>query len=125
MHMTDKVWGDVSPLLDMALDRGGEDTLESTKADIEAGRGLLIVAMESSNIIAAGLLELIKYPLKTIVMFKLCGGRDMSKWLPQGLAVIKSLAKEQGAEEIQIIGRKGWSKLPGFTEKFRAYSLEV
>jgi len=41
------------------------------------------------------------------------GGEALSSWF-QYLPIVEAWAKDEGAEEVRVYGRKGWARLTGY-----------
>ena len=122
----DSVWIEIAPLIEKGLFfNTGDITLNDAHDRIESGEYLLICATQGNEIQAAIVVELVTQSRKTCNIV-LAGGTDMDNWLDDFMNEIKSLAAEQGAEALTIMGRKGWlrkMKPYGFEETARI--LEV
>ncbi len=122
----DEAWLQVEPLLSKGLAfNNGDITTEETYDRISDGTYLLVCSMLGNEIQAAFAVELVTNHRKTCNIV-LAGGQDIDSWLDDFMDTIRSLAKEQGAEALTIMGRKGWArkmKPYGFHETARI--LEV
>ena len=50
---------------------------------------------------------------KTFCLLLGLGGEALSEWL-QYLPIVEDWAKDEGAEEVRIYGRRGWARLTGY-----------
>ena len=102
------VWGDVEPLIQIALDRGSIHTTESLYSDALDSRIQVWVYRNNG----------VKGVVTTGISDKRCylvtGAGRMREWL-RFFPYIEDFAITEGCEYLYIQGRKGWSKLLSFT----------
>lgn len=104
------VWERAKPSIVKALDRGSNRTID------EIYEGLLRSEMQLwlwdySVLVTA--LEINELGKKHCLLLTL-GGECMSDWI-QYLPLVEDWAKDEGAKEMQIYGRKGWARVTGYT----------
>ena len=108
-NLVDNLWHTVSPMLQKALDEAnGTYSLEDVKEALEDGSDILLVAMNDAEIVAAGTLQIIKYPQKKVLNMFLAGGKKLKEWEEEVVDTVYNIAKEQGADSIYLQGRDGW-----------------
>lgn len=98
------MWGDVHRLLDRAVTRGGNDWPD-VRQKLEDGRAQLWLAVTDA-------------PIAAMVTTK--DGRTLEVWLAGGavlsgavpfLETTLEAAREAGATNARIVGRKGWARV--------------
>ena len=104
-------WHLVAPVLETAVKRGGERTLDGIKADCADGLSQLWVSGNSAMIS-----ELLEFPDVKRAVCVVAGGnlKDFKATWPAFL----KWAKGQDCDEVEIVGRKGWIKELGLEEHF-------
>ena len=103
------VWSWVKPLVEKALDRGSNYTVE------QIYDGLCCKEMQ---LWAYGTQAALVTTIQTKGGITFClllalGGRRMSDWF-EYLPIVESWAKDEGAQEVRIYGRPGWIRLTGY-----------
>ena len=75
------------------------------------------LAANGPPIEAAAATILINSDVGKVCIITVCGGRDMTRWLPL-IAGIEAYAKREGCSRVRIFGRKGWLRvLDGYRAK--------
>ncbi len=115
----EKIWEQVEPYLISALKRWipayfSTDLLAMVKKD--EAQLWIITNNEEKKLYGAGLTQIIPYPRTKLLNLFLLGGRDRGKWKDILLNAMKMVAKAEYCEFIQIIGRRGWLRIPGAFE---------
>lgn len=103
------VWDRAKPSIQKALDRGSRNTLD------EIYEGLLKSEMQLWLWDLDSLVTALKIdPLgnKACVLVT-CAGKCMSDWI-QYLPLVEDWAKDEGATEMKVYGRRGWSRVIGY-----------
>jgi hypothetical protein len=104
-------------LLKAACRRTGLNAFSEVEADILAARSLLWVAWGGRAIESAAATILINSGFGKVCIITVCGGRDMTRWLPL-LGQIEDYARREGCARMRIYGRKGWLRvLNGYEQK--------
>lgn len=103
-------WSDVSKHFEMALARQKSMNLESVYQDCKRGK-FHVWHIEGK---ASVLTEIQQFPLERICMIVLCGGEGMSEWIDMTVETLSRYAKSYGCTSLMVVGRKGWSSIPGF-----------
>jgi hypothetical protein len=110
-------WPQVYDYIAAAFETGlGDDTIESVKADLDAGNSLLWVAHDDIDIRAAATTKIMEYSARKVCVVTACGGKNLPEWI-QCLGDIEHYAKAEGAI-VRIMGRQGWKilKTHGYKE---------
>ena len=116
-----RVWDQVGPMLQMALDKGDSSfLLEDVKRFLESGDHILLVALKDKEIQAAFTLDKLVYPQKKVLSIFLVGGTGMEEWEEEVMSVIYTLAKELKVDAIYSNGRDGWTRK---MEKYGYYKI--
>ena len=105
----DSVWSIAKPMLQRALDRGSNYSIDDLYAGLLKGEMQLFMWMDRAALVTA---------IQTKEGQKFClllalGGDSMSIWFEQ-LPFLEDWAKGQGAKEMRVYGRPGWSRLTGY-----------
>jgi hypothetical protein len=116
------IWPLARDLIRSASLKTGRGSFEHTESEVLAGKQLLWLAADGSNIEAAATTQLvIQNGLKICVLVS-CGGKDRKRWLPL-LDGIEDYARKEGCDRMRLYGRKGWARvLNGYRQ--RAVILE-
>ena len=105
MEQLSATFDEVSPLLQAGLDRGtGEYALDDIKYGVMMGDMQLWAGMNY-----AAVTEVINYPQRRVVLVHLAGG-ELDALFNADESFMR-FVKMVGATGIEIIGRKGWSKV--------------
>ena len=96
-------------MLQRALDRGSTYSIDDLYAGLLKGEMQLFMWMDRAALVTA---------IQTKEGQKFClllalGGDSMSIWFEQ-LPFLEDWAKGQGAKEMRVYGRPGWSRLTGY-----------
>ena len=108
-------WDRIKPLIDKALTKEFYDA-EDIKHLCLSGMMMVFVAQDYQ---AVATVELINHPKQKAALVHTLGGDGMEEWVDELLEEITKIAKSNGANSIQINGRRGWLKrLDGFKEAY-------
>lgn len=111
-----QVWDTASPLIQRAMERGGEGLFSQVEEDVLAGRSLLWLGWDGKEILGAGVTSLCKTDAGTICLIVAWAANDMRRCLPL-LERIETYAKDESCIAVRIYGRKGWARmLPAYTQ---------
>lgn len=106
------VWPDVEDFITAAVNRSrGEMTTDDIKEACKEGRMFLAVAHEGWEVYGAVVSEVRQYPRKRALAVPYMGGREFMKWRKQMGDFLVLGAKNIGADFIEALGRKGWSRV--------------
>jgi len=104
------VWDDVVPLIEKALQHAeGELVPDDIKKHLDKGDLRLWIALESKEIIAAMVTEVIQYPRKKIVRVITLAGKNMDMWY-DFLPMIEGYAISHGCSSLEAWSRKGMAR---------------
>ena len=109
-HETGDILPVAQPLIEKALNRGSDYTIEEVIGGILAGEMQLWMWGEQAALVTA---------IQTDSDGKYClllalGGEGMDTWA-EYMPVIEEFARHEGASELRVYGRPGWARKFGFT----------
>jgi hypothetical protein len=114
-------WPKVFPLLKPAIEAGRRATPEETLKWLERGDYQLWVAGTPEEIVAAATTSITVYPGSKWLTIVHCGGKNMWRWLQDGVVTLESWAVGNGCigpdgePLVEIVGRIEWGNvLPGY-----------
>ena len=112
-------WPAVKHMIDAALvESAGRLDADDVLALLGEG-GMQLWAMVTSDgepeVVAVLVTEIIDYPRKRVLDLALMGGERMELWL-DALPVLEQWAAQQGIDQVQIHGRRGWARVTGYPE---------
>ena len=118
-------WDDLKPLIDIAI-VDEHYTSEDIKKHLLDGISRAYKVVLDGVILAVVTAELVVYPKAKVVRIHTAGGKDSHLWAEKVIDAISEDANNNGATELQIIGRKGWLKvLDGFKEQYTVMSKTI
>lgn len=132
----DHYWGVVAPMLEKATEESrGRYNIDAVYQEIKSGTHYLWVIFQGDDdILASFTTQFCHYPLKVNAAVLFCGSRDgaemdgmAGKWV-EAMEMFKEWAKFSGCDGIEIVGRKGWSRIfknSGFEESYVTIESEV
>lgn len=103
------MWPHVRDKIRAAIERTGLSSFADIEADVLAGKQLVWIAWNGSEIMAAATTELSK-PLSKICTLTACSGYDRKQWLPL-LEQIEKYAADEKCSSMRIYGRNGWERV--------------
>jgi hypothetical protein len=103
-------WPHVSPLIEVAMERGAITDFAEVADAIFAGRALVWIAWSGTAIKAAAVTQLSTVGGARFCTIVACGGTDRREWLPL-LAGLERYAKAEDCKAMRIFGRRGWERL--------------
>jgi hypothetical protein len=132
LEATDIVWGDVSAMLNKAIQTsGGKYHIDDIYMHIKKGYynlWLIIDEKEDEKVVAAITTRLIEYPSKRALAMDWIGGKRMYEWLPIAMKKLSSFAKDCGCSHLEGYGRKAWIKVLkkyNWKPEYIAYRMEI
>ena len=107
------IWPVARPHIKKAIDRGSNYTLQQVYEGLCTKTMQLWMWGEDAALVTA---------IQTKGGIKFClllclGGKDMSLWFHY-LPVVEDWAKDEGAKDVRIYGRKGWQRLTGYNVEY-------
>lgn len=106
-------WGQCAPFIERALDESPKDfTLTDIYLAVCERNMQLWVWIEDERILAVLVTEVVKYPQKTVCLMLLGAGSKIVSWIDD--ETIYEWARDQGCDEMEIYGRKGWGRALGW-----------
>jgi hypothetical protein len=103
-----EIWDLYKPQIQKAIDRGSNYTLT------QVFYGLCKKEMQLWSYGETALVTTIQVKDgKTHCLLLILGGKGMSKWI-QYLPIVEDWARDEGAEEVRIYGRRAWAKVLGY-----------
>lgn len=107
----DRVWHLVAPMIMRALKRDGNRTpIHQVYEQIKLEDKQLWLAVRDTEILAAGVTTILDYRNKRVLLFEYAGGKDIKRWAHLRFT-LEEFAREKGCQEIEILGRKGFTRL--------------
>lgn len=106
------IWNEVQPLLQRAMAKSeGEQTEAEIFAELLANQTQLWVGMELDRVVAMWTTRIRKFGGKTICYGNYAAAEpgfldELLRWFEQ----VCDWAEDNGCDQVQIIGRKGWQK---------------
>jgi hypothetical protein len=111
------VWPLVAGLIRAAMQRGDVGAYHPVEENVLAGRSLVWLATDGTDIHAAAVTQLERTDRGLICVIVACGGRQMCRWLHL-IEGIEEFARAEGCAATRIVGRKGWARvLPSYRAK--------
>ncbi|RKZ06637.1 hypothetical protein DRQ25_13475 [Candidatus Fermentibacteria bacterium] len=89
---------------------------------------ILLVVKDDDEVLTVLSLEVVDTPQKRILNIITAGGKDMYRWVKEADQAITRIAKEMGASNVTIHGRRGWSKVLkdlDYKEQYTVLSKEI
>jgi hypothetical protein len=105
------IWSQVVPHLERALD-GSYSTYDILN-NIQDNRMQLWISWNNTDkrVEAAFVTEVCDYPQIRTMRWVLVGGNYMDEWLNPLLEKVENRAKKNKCQRLEIVGRKGWTKV--------------
>lgn len=102
------IWSQVKPQIEKALDGSysSYDILEYIKQN----RMQLWISW-NDGIEASFVTEVCDYPQLRVMRWVLAGGSNMESWLDLVTSKVEDWAKKNNCQRLEIVGRKGWTKV--------------
>jgi hypothetical protein len=102
------IWSQVRPQIEKALDGSysSYDILEYIKQN----RMQLWISW-NDGIEASFVTEVCDYPQLRVLRWVLAGGSNMESWLDLVTSKVEDWAKRNNCQRLEIVGRKGWTKV--------------
>jgi len=105
-------WNTVSVMIEKAVDlSNGRHTLSTTYEKISKGVMNLFGIFYQQKLIGAFVSQIMIYPAKNIYCVLFIGGENLIKHIEEIVNFFKMESIRNGCKGIEIIGRKGWSKI--------------
>ena len=99
------------PILQRAIDDAdGRWSTEQLLADVEAGKVLVWIVSRDEKIVGVFTVRVIESGVRWILIED-CAGDDLASWIMPALNAVETWARELGATQIVIEGRKGWERM--------------
>lgn len=121
-------WEWVKPMLSRAIEMNrGEFTLADIYQRIQ-DRDMQLWGIHNGEIKACFVTEVIQYPRKKYVRGVILGGDNMENWLQLMADSMDEFARQQGANGVELLGRRGWVKAlkkHGYSEYETVISKEL
>lgn len=102
------IWEKAKPFIEIALNRGSNYTLNDIYEGLCTKQMQLWMNDDFALVTSIQTDKRNKYCLLITL-----GGTRMSQWF-QYLPIVESWAKDEGAEEMRIYGRRAWIKITGY-----------
>jgi hypothetical protein len=112
-----EIWPKVSPLIFVAMKRGGLGSFKVVEKETLNGNYLLWLAMDGNKLFGAAITSLEKTEWNKSCVIVACGGQDVANWIGC-IDKIQDYAKAEGCDRVLIYGRQGWEHmLPSYRPK--------
>lgn len=113
IHAThlDAYWDKVLPLLEPAIEAGRRAKPDEVLKWLQRGDYQLWVCGDATEILAAATTAVTVYPGSKWLTVVHCGGRDMPRWLEDGLDTLERWAVGAGCDGVEIVGRPEWGRV--------------
>jgi hypothetical protein len=105
-----ELWPHVSPLIRAAMERGAITDFAVVADAALAGRALVWIAWDGTQIKAAAVTQLSTVGGARFCTIVACGGAGRREWLPL-LAGLERYARAENCNAMRIFGRRGWERL--------------
>ena len=114
------IWDKAKPLVESALNRGSNYTIEQVYSGLCRGEMQLWMwdfeaALVTSIQVKKG---------KKFCLLLVLAGKHMSTWF-QYLPIVEEWARNEGAEEVRVYGRVGWSRMTGYKIDYARMSKQL
>lgn len=110
VEILDEWWPHVTEYLQKAIDRAdGRWNLESIRQKL-LSRDMQLWVIVSNKILAAGISQIVEYPLRKVCVVSFLGGEELSLWHDKSIATIERAALDWGCDDVDVQGRKGWER---------------
>ena len=113
-------WDSIRPLVDRALKKEFYDAEDLRRFCLN---GVLRV-YKIGDFKAVCTVELLTHPKKKTALVHTLAGEGMDEWLDDLIDILKKDAKDNGAEFLQVKGRRGWLK-KGFKETHTLMEMAI
>ena len=110
--MIPSVWGDASKILENAVRLDDGYALGDVYIDLLSGRSFLWIYIKDSAIAACMVVAFENYPRKRTCRIRYIAGKHMNEFIDD-FSLFESWAQAGGADDIELVGRKGWCKILG------------
>ena len=116
----DSIWPKAKPLIKKALDMGSNYSLDEVymglcRSDMQLWMWGHDAALVTSIQNSKG---------KCYCLLLALGGKALSEWF-QYFPLVENWARDEGAEEMRIYGRRGWAKVTGYDIDYTAMSRKL
>ena len=120
------IWEEVAPLLNKVKEHTeGELETDDFLEPLTHGDMQLWIATEQSDVHAAMITEIIKYPQKKILRLISLAGKDFES-IRGFQDMVESFAIKVGCAALEMWGRKGWKKLlPDWKDTYIVYTKDL
>jgi len=87
-----------------------EQTIDEVKTKCLENKYLVLAFHSDNEVKGVMTMEVYDYPSRKVAGIVHLGGENLDDWIDLANETSRRVAKEQGADEIIIVGRKGWVK---------------
>ena len=105
----DEYWSIAAPLLQKALDRGSDYTLDDIYAGLKSTEMQLWMWSDEMALVT----KLENKDERRWCLLLALGGDNMENWIYH-LPLVEDWARDKGCDEMRIYGRAGWSRKIGY-----------
>lgn len=107
------LWPKIKPLVEKALDRGFGEWEAGDILGFLLSRDMQLWAADDLSAVAVT--QITVYPRVKVCDVLLVGGSGLAEW--KNTKVIENWAREYGCSLMRAMGRRGWARAVGWTEK--------
>ena len=101
----------ILPYLEKVLIKAPEYNIEDILNNVVTNTNQLWIAVVDKKIKGIVTTEVWNFPQTSKLGIHLCGGEDIHEWVDIGISQLEDYARELKLNEVEIHGRRGWSKL--------------
>lgn len=109
----DEIWDIAGPLIDKALSRGSNYTLDDVYAGLKAAEMQLWMWSDESAMVTT----IQNKDERRWCLFLALGGEKMNDWINY-LPIVEDWARTMDCHEMRIYGRPGWSRVIGYNIEY-------
>ena len=115
-ELVPSVWESVKPLIERALKRGSNYTIEQIHAGL-LEKAMQLFVWESDKIHAALVTTIQNRDEQRWCLLLAIGGEKMDEWIHL-LPNVEDWARELGCQQMRVYGRPGWARVTGYNLEY-------
>ncbi len=110
-HDIDEIWPSIEKYAESVCARSnGKYSPEDFYEELKTAKMQLWCAIADEGVVCAVGTRIVDYPQKKVCRIEFCGGKNYKSWIAY-TSVIEEWAKSLGCNAIEVVGRKGWTRL--------------
>lgn len=112
------LWLEIEPFINTALKAGTRDFTTEDVWDhlMKDEMRALVIIDDNDVIVGCVILELVDYPKLRACHIVALGGKNLKQWIHL-LPFVEKVAKAEGAQRMEFIGREGWQRVEALTQQ--------